>query len=382
MDLKGANKYRVVFEKSLSSDDISSLTVFYMPCISKTAISLYLLLASEANKRDKDMTIERLCLFLDVGIEKFSTSLTMLEQFRLIRTFYNSDDDTVRFDIQMPLTGAKFISHDVFGRLYLKAVGSSQYDLSCRLHLNQPETSSDKDLEITSGFDISLLNSRWSMEDEEQYKSFNHSSYNAIKEDFDINAFLRNYSLLLMPAEFRTRENLQTIARMATAYSIDIPTMRFYVSNAIDIETGVFDIEALRNMCINSRNVSHDSHHSGYDLPVVEFLSNLQNGIAVAPSDKKSLEYIQLNLQLPKDVINYLVEYVYGKEHRYNRNYVEKIATSWALEGIDTLDKARKNISGFNSRMSRNSTVNFENQNHEASSQDYDKVMAELFRKE
>ena len=380
MDLKGANKYKANTNHSLNSDNITTLMVFYLPCISKSAISLYLLLSSEANKRSREMTIERLCLFLDIGIEKFSQSLTMLEQFKLVRTYYNQEEDTVRFDLQLPLSNEKFLEHEVFGRIYLKAVGKKQFELSRELYFNQIQVTGN-DMEITSGFDFSMLNSRWSLDDETEYKKYTSSSYSNVKEDFDITAFLRGYSTLLMPTQFRTKENLQTIAKMATAYSIDIPTMRFYVTDAINIDTGEFDVDALRKMCVNSRKIGVNKNTDGYNVPVVQFLFTLQHGVPVSVSDKKSLEYLQLELNLPKEVINCLVEYVYNKENSYNRNYIEKIATSWAINKIDTLEKAQSQLETMN-RTGRRPTTTFTNQNEDVyPQQDYQQIMDTLFKK-
>ena len=382
MEIKGSNRYRVTQLLSLNSENLLALAVLYVPFIGTRGLSLFHLFAAEANRRSYEMTLDRLCGLLDININELAESIKLLEQFKLLKTFYNRGDDSLRFELQPPLSVNKFLSHEVFSRLYAKKVGSKQYEITKTLHLTE-KLDDANDMEITSQFDLSLFNSKWNLSDELNFSKVNRNDYQDIRPDFDINAFLRGFSMLQMPQEFRTRANLELIAQMATVYSIDIPTMRVIVTDCIDIEEGTFDIEKMRNKCIASKNVSTVKGENGYDVPPVQFLYDLQGGIPVNAADKKTLEYMQLDLKLNREVINCLVEKVFSTNKSISRNYIEKIATSWALKGIDTLEKAKDaleiqpgrkytKVPDFTSR-------DYESENKE---QSYDDIMSKLFGKE
>ena len=383
MEIKGSNRYRVTQFLSLNNENMLSLAVLYLPFIGNNGLSLYHLLSAEANRRNYEMTIDRLCTLMDVTINDLAASLKLLEQFKLVKTFYNRKDDSLRFELQQPLSVSKFLQHDVFSRLYMKKVGKKQFDITCQLHLNE-KFDDENDMEITSQFDLTLFNSKWNLNDELNFNKINREAYQDIKPDFDINAFLRGFSTVLMPSEFRTKEYLDLIAQMATVYSIDIPTMRVYVTDCINIDNGTFDIDALRSKCINSKKVSIVKGENSYDVPPVQFLYNLQNGLAVSSSDKKLLEYMQVELKLNREVINFLVEYVFNSNNKIlSKNYMEKIATSWALKGIDTLEKAQ-NAVNIQPAKRYSKVPDFKNNNYEKTeeSQSYDDLMNKLFNKE
>lgn len=52
-------------------------------------------------------------------------------------------------------------------------------------------------------------------------------------------------------------------------------------------------------------------------------------------------------LKLPYDVIEYLIEYCVSNNHRSMR-YIEKVAITWAEEGLDTIDKVQQHLQVFN----------------------------------
>ena len=343
MEIKGSNRYRVTQLLSLNNENLLALAVLYVPFIGTRGLSLYQMLAAEANRRSYEMTLDRICTLLDMNINELAESIKLLEQFKLLKTFYNRHDDSFRFELQPPLSVNKFLSHEVFSRLYAKKVGNRQYEIT--------KTS--------------------------------RNDYQDIKPEFDINAFLRGFSMLQMPPEFRTSANLELIAQMATVYSIDIPTMRVIVTDCIDIDEGTFDIEKMRNKCISAKSVSTVTGTGNYDVPPVQFLYDLQGGIPVNAADKKILEYMQLELKLNREVINCLVEKVFSTNKSLNRNYIEKIATSWALKGIDTLDKAKDALEIQPSRK-YNKVPDFKSRDYESESseQSYDEIMGRLFSKE
>lgn len=60
-------------------------------------------------------------------------------------------------------------------------------------------------------------------------------------------------------------------------------------------------------------------------------------------SDINVLLYIYDELHFPVELVEYLIEYCISNNHTSNR-YIEKTALNWADEGIDTVEKAKANV--------------------------------------
>lgn len=384
IEYRGGYGYRVVRNEGLNSGEMTSLSVLYAPLIGSRALALYLLLAGEAGISDEGMTLQRLCLLTDSTIDELTTAIKTLEQFRLLRSYFSEKNSSCRFDLQPPLSPQRFLSHDVFSRLYAKKAGQQQFEITSRLHSGEP-LDDEGDMEVTGSFDFAFFNENWNLEDEYAFSRIDRYRSSGIKSDFDINALMRDLSPLSFPDHLRTPENLELIAQLATVFSIDVETMRKYVMESVNDDSPAaeytFSAETLRNKCIGSRRTAA-STEGGYQMHPVQYLQNLQNGIPVSAADKKLLEYLQVDLQLPGEVINCLIEYVYThNDHKIGRNYVEKIATVWAADGVKTLEQAKEllNAQPGRNRSKGRDFVNIHNQPQEA--QDYDEIMEQLFSK-
>lgn len=69
-------------------------------------------------------------------------------------------------------------------------------------------------------------------------------------------------------------------------------------------------------------------------------------GKTLSSTDVNSLIYIYDELGFSRDLIEYLIEYCVGNSHRSMR-YIEKVALSWAEEGIDTVERAKLNTETY-----------------------------------
>lgn len=69
-------------------------------------------------------------------------------------------------------------------------------------------------------------------------------------------------------------------------------------------------------------------------------------GKTLSSTDVNTLLYIYDELKFSNDLTEYLIEYCVGNGHRSMR-YIEKVALSWAEEGIDTVQKAKLNTDTY-----------------------------------
>ncbi len=69
-------------------------------------------------------------------------------------------------------------------------------------------------------------------------------------------------------------------------------------------------------------------------------------GKTLSSTDVNSLIYIYDELGFSRDLIEYLIEYCVGNGHKSMR-YIEKVALSWADEGINTVEHAKSNTETY-----------------------------------
>lgn len=338
----GNDYYIAVLAHPLDQGYQDVISIFYLPLIGRNALMLYSVLVSESIK--PIMTeLKRLCILTSLDINDLEKEIITLERYSLISTF--KKDNTYLFKVNNPSTINEFVSNEIYSRLYLQRVGKEQNDISISRYVNKKI--SEKGYEnITHKFDMNLLAS-WDEMAESVYQNGKKKLYDDdIKITFDYELFLRecDKSSLLFPHKYRSEDNMKAIGQIATIFSIPADKMVKLVARSIDNDNDLLDLEKLRIKAINEKSVLTSEKEVDYSLPPVEFLYRLQN-IPVSSADKKLLEYLQIELKMNIEVINILIEYVLkATEGRMSKAYVEKVATTWIRQGIDTAEKAKAQI--------------------------------------
>ncbi|MBR2746134.1 MAG: DnaD domain protein [Erysipelotrichaceae bacterium] len=381
MILKTRNKFRVIHPQSLNYQQQMALAELYLPLMGQQAYALYHLLNAEGGFNGEVNSISRLIKILDTDIDKINESFRLLEQFRLIRTFYNKNTDMLHFEIQFPMNGSDFLMQAAFGRFFIKKMGKQQYNQTSSLF--QVKELSEDDLEVTSNFDISVL-ADWDDDSERSFEELKKKLYDTTYIEFDIKEFLNGYSMLRMPGELRTAENLKIIAQMGSVYSIDIPTMRKIVAQSIDTDTMTLDQEALRKRCLAAKSKGNENSLDEYDINSVQYLYNLKGQYEVDPWEKKMLEEISLEYHLSRDVINYMLRYVYDNhDKRISTNLAKAVAKDWTLHGISTIEQAQEYVSSLNKKSVRSKLPDFSLKKKQASDKlSMDEIRSQIFKEE
>lgn len=69
-------------------------------------------------------------------------------------------------------------------------------------------------------------------------------------------------------------------------------------------------------------------------------------GKTLTPTEMQKILYFYDELKLPADLIEYLIEYCVGRNHKSMR-YIETVALAWAKEGVRTVDMAKSATSRY-----------------------------------
>lgn len=313
----------------LSSEQRQSLNLLYGPLMGKNSICLYEFLGSIQNL----VELEDVYLLLNMNASQFDIARNRLEQYHLIETYVHEGDMLIL--LYAPLLPDSFLCHETYSRLYLASVGAKCFD-KVKAMLYKDKTVSSSYTKVESPLDVSILDS-WNESKEIAFEKVKPTIKQ--KYDFDFATLFKGMDRIF-PVRLRTSENLDRIAEMAKIYGIDAKDMRKYVQRSTNPSTHVFDLEKLKDMVMRNRKVMEVSKDP-YKMSPVKFLQNKQNGIPVVKSDQALIERLCKEFQFPIEVVNTLIEYTLQQTNQqFSRNYVEKVAASWARLGVDSRKKA------------------------------------------
>ena len=348
MELKANDLYRIECQDSIASNELFSLSILYAPFLSSLALQLYYFLVAEANQVEISLTHDRICTILNQNIVDIENARGQLEELLLLKTFCRHEDevDYYIYQVCMPLMPNDFLKHDVFGRMYAQAVGLQQYEITKQMCMH-PNVQKENFVDVSKPFQNRFL-TNWNKEKEDEFHRIRPSQnvkqeISDLQINFDYDAFLQDLSFLAVPASARTKQSLKVIGELATIYGIDPKRMGVLVSRCIDLKDKTLDEQKLRSRCRSEKSayVNPNTPKTKYDVAPVQFLKNIQNGVAVTAADTKLLEDLVRNMKLSPSVVNVLVEYVLKTyDMKLSRSVTEKIAASWVRLRIDSVEDA------------------------------------------
>lgn len=341
--LKKEDKCKIEICGEMSMERLASFQMLYTPLIKTDAAMLYHTLLGIGTRHAKIKNHLLIADLSGLSMEVMEKSRRVLEQYLLVKTFYDAIHNAYIYQVFMPKDGNEFLRHEVFGRLYIKEMGKQVYEFNklCFAHNNEDKRNYQ---EITIPFE-NVLKEDWQDEQEALFKKMKPSNdilyQNDIPLSFNFDRFLSGYSTMVFPLSARTGENLHAIGELATIHGISEMEMRKLVSQCIDLKTGRLNIEALKKKARNAKPVYEEKESNPYGLPPVIFMQKKQNGVRLSSADKYLIENLITEFKMKPEVVNVLIEYVLDTTNqRFTRSYVEKVAGVWIRLGIDTSEKA------------------------------------------
>jgi len=332
------DRLKIELKSILTWEHHHVLQLLYAPLIGRDALLLYDLLADLSAMPQKVKNHLLLQKISGLSMEALETSRTILEQFLLVRTYYDGIRNAYLYELYLPKEGSQFLTHDVFGRLYLQKMGKQVYEYMKRCFAVDP---SDMDAYQDISAHINALFTNWDDTKEQMFSELRPTLVKS-QPQFNFDLFLNGLSLMILPLNERTKENLDFIAEKADIYGIDEKEMQKLVGRSINIRENKLDHARLVQNLQNHRKAFIRKTEDPYALAPIRFLQEKQHGIAVSKADQHLIDAV-LNetYHLQPQVINVLIEYVLERCHQsLSRSYVEKVAATWVRLGIDTKEKA------------------------------------------
>ncbi len=341
---------KVIVDFELTQSALESLILLYQPVFSFNALNLYLTLY-EIGRLEETLTEKELVHMLKTPQDELVIKRQELEQMNLLETYRANDDTLV---LKEPLSSKEFLQHAMFGRLYSIVSGQDALKKMVLKHVKQ-----DKQIEgenISKRFDSNRL-AIWDEKLEQEFAKQDA----AMKEPksvtptfkrpkhaqsrFDVELYFESIPNIVYPEEFRTPQLKKLIEEVGTMFDVDYETMKRFMINSSNFETKKFDTKKFVFLLEEEFGRMEVDEKNPYDVDPVSFIRHKQGYEYVVGSDQNLLKSLTENFGFNHQVINVLVEYVLNiNNNNLNRAYVEKIASTWKRNGVETLEDAKKQI--------------------------------------
>ena len=105
-------------------------------------------------------------------------------------------------------------------------------------------------------------------------------------------------------------------------------------------EPGVFRTEALTPARVSELKQNED-------IVQLIYVAEQYLGKTLSPTEMQKILFFYDGLDMPADLIEYLIEYCVGHNHKSIR-YIEKVALAWTQEGITSVEEAKQSGSRYN----------------------------------
>lgn len=335
----GKDYYRIETDCELSDERFKSLIFFYGPMIGNDALVLYLNMAYRQSAYSFN-ELNELLSFLNVSVSDFESRIDILNQYNLVRTL-NLDNKYI-FVVNSPLNRKEFINNDILVREFILKTSGNHYQSLIADMRNNDNHHGFKDISNHLPTD-SLAN--WTKADETYVPQKNDDTY-SFNTLFDVNVFLKDISTNLLPMRFRSRENLEQMAKLADLYNISYDKMRTFLPKVANTETDEFDLNTLRYLCMKAKVDYEKIEASDYGVPSQKYLMSLQDGKELTDYDKKILYKLSNEYHLSIPVINVLLEHsLKNCDNRLLENYIYPIASDLHRNDIKSASAALDRLS-------------------------------------
>ncbi|RUQ25480.1 Replication initiation and membrane attachment protein [Peribacillus cavernae] len=385
-ELLPVDRYMVSSAGLLHDYDRKVITLLYQPLIGPICISLYMTLWSELEENrlwSQSSLHYNLMNTMGLKLSDIYESRKKLEGIGLLDVYKKKSEEENQFvyELNPPLSPEQFFTDGMLNIYLYKKVGKVQFgrlknffcDEIVSMEEYQPVTKTFTEVFASDHLD-SLYVSDETLEElkpEANFKPIGRTQAKALggfHDTFDFDLLFAGIKNSLVPKKAFTQNVLDTIAKLAFLYGIDVFQMQKLVIGSVNVENEI-DIEDLRKAARDWYQIEYHNempslsdrvqpviYHSQTEGPNTkeeelirhletvsprERLLQLSGGAEPSKSDLQIIEGIMLNQNLNPGVINVLIEYVMIKtDMKLTKGYVEKIAGHWARKKIVTVKEA------------------------------------------
>lgn len=365
-----ADTYVVVNQTILTENDKKTLISLYEPIIGPIAVSLYLTLWSDLDKREdvsSSFTHHHLMTILKSSLEIIVKARKSLEALGLLKSFVKEDENISEYiyELYSPMSPSEFFNHPILGVLLLNNIGEIEYNALIQYY-KKKVIKKDGFKEITSSMNVTFKSVTPNEALKHDIRKQTKTGVN-LEDVIDFNLLEVSIPKGMINSKTFNKKTKELINQLAYIYNIDTMKMSEILRLVID-EFGLINKGKLRDAA--RRN--YEYNHNG-NLPTIvyhiqpehlkspvgdtsnrakmiyvfentkpyDFLTSKNKGIKPTVRDLKLMEHLAVDFDLPPGVINVLIDYALRvNDGKLNQKYLEAIASTWSRKGIKTVADA------------------------------------------
>lgn len=367
-----ADTYIVVNKTILSEQDKKKITMLYQPIIGHTAVSLYLTLIDDLEKREimsGELTHHHLVSTMQLKLGDIIIAREKLEAVGLLKTYVKEENvNNYVYVIYSPLSVNDFLNHPILSVVLYNNLGKKEYDKLIN-YFKIPKINLKDYQDITASFNsvFTSVSGNLFIENDNIISKNIGSIKMDSKVDFDL--LISSIPKNIVNEKCFNDEAKNLINALAFTYNIDDLNMQGLVRNSLN-EKGMIDKQELTKNCrsfyefenagklptlIYSKQPDYLKTPSGDTSNWAKQVYTFEN---VTPNDYlrskyKNGEPTMRELQIIEDlmakqkmkpgVVNVLISYVLKvNNQKFTRSYVETVASQWCRMNIETVEDAMR----------------------------------------
>ena len=365
-----ADTYIVVNKTILSLEDRKKITMLYQPIIGHTAVSLYLTLVDDLEKREimsDELTHHHLVSTMQLKLNDIIIAREKLEAVGLIKTYMKEGNvNNYVYVLYSPLSANDFFNHPILSVVLFNNLGKKEYDklINC---FKIPRINLKDYTDVTANFSqvFTSVSGNVFTENDNIIKKNIGSIKMDDKVDFDL--LISSIPKNLVNEKCFNEETRNLINALAFTYNIDNLNMQGLVRNSLN-EKGLIDKASLTNDARNfyefdnagklptliySKQPNYLKTPKGdtsnrakmiYTFENVTPLDYLRSKYKTGEPTMRELQIIEdlmVNQKMKPGVVNVLISYVLKvNNNKFTRSYVETVASQWCRMNIETVEEA------------------------------------------
>ena len=367
--MKGINqvKFNIISSFSLSSDDLSVISLLYSPLIGSEAVNLYLGLQSlleRNNLKSEEYIHQEIFDLFSLTEKSFMKARYQLEGIGLLVTYERNDE--LLYNICPPLTAKNFIKDATLGLYLYSKIGKELFD-KIYSHFKIEKIDKTKYTNVTKNFEEVFTSE---INEDVSYNKFQFilgkSPKNIIKihnRTFNMEKFIQSINQDFLETGV-TKQFTEQIKNLAFVYGFDESQMATLYNESIN-KSGLFDYRLLKKkanilyqylhqMSAPKLVVKEDDTIASNDLidylentPANEILAELVPGFDVRYL--KTINEVYENIDLPRGVLNCMIIKIVKEKSgdMPSLAYFRKVSESWIKDNVFTTGDAIKYVTKF-----------------------------------
>lgn len=377
METLAPKKLNIYSSFSLSSDDVSTISLLYAPLIGSEAVGLYFGLESlleRNNLKSENYLHQEIFDIYGLTEKTFLKARYQLEGIGLLRTY--SKDDEFIYVICPPLSPKNFIKDATLGLYLYSKVGKELYDkIYNHFKIEKIDKSSFKN--ITKNFEdifTSQVNEEVSFSRFQYLLGRKPNSVRINNRQFDFDKFSKTINLDFLETGI-TKQFTDQINNLAFVYAFDEMQMANLYNESIN-KSGLFDYRLLKkkanilysylhHMDAPSLLIKEDENINAVDLinylentPAADILADLMPNFPA--KYLSTINDVYANIDLPRGVLNCMIIKVLKEKSGElpTLAYFKKVSETWISNNVFTTVDAIKFTTNYEAGSSNKKVVN------------------------